>query len=67
MRPQIPCCLQALLKSSELYHSAKKDAEKHGVIVEGVSLDLSKMMKQKDTAVDGLTKGIEFLFKKNKA
>lgn len=58
--------LQALLKSSEVYHSAKSDAAKHGVIVDSVSVDLDKMMGQKDKAVDGLTKGIEFLFKKNK-
>lgn len=31
-----------------------------------VSIDLGAMMKQKDTAVSGLTKGIEGLFKKNK-
>ena len=36
-------------------------------MVKDVSIDLGKMMEQKDKAVDGLTKGIEFLFKKNKA
>jgi dihydrolipoamide dehydrogenase len=49
-----------------MFHSAKHAAANHGVIVGNVSIDLAKMMEQKDKAVDGLTKGIEFLFKKNK-
>ena len=32
-----------------------------------ISMDVAQMMKQKRDAVDGLTKGIEMLFKKNKA
>ena len=36
-------------------------------MVDGVRMDLGKMMAQKDTAVSGLTKGIEGLFKKYKA
>ena len=32
----------------------------------GVSIDVPAMMKQKEDAVEGLTKGIEMLFKKNK-
>ena len=59
-------CVQALLKSSEIYNEAKNHAAGHGVMIEGVSIDLPKMMEQKDKAVDNLTKGIEFLFKKNK-
>ena len=58
--------LQALLKSSEMYEEATKHAASHGIIIEGARIDLPKMMEQKDKAVDGLTKGIEFLFKKNK-
>lgn len=34
-------------------------------VVEGVKLNLTQMMKAKDTSVTGLTKGIEYLFKKN--
>ena len=60
-------CSQALLASSHLYHEVKKNAESHGVMVDGVRMDLGKMMAQKDTAVSGLTKGIEGLFKKYKA
>ena len=59
--------VQALLKSSEMYEEATKHAASHGIIIEGARIDLPKMMEQKDKAVDGLTKGIEFLFKKNKA
>ncbi len=58
---------QALLASSHLYHEVKKNAASHGVMVDGVKMDLGKMMEQKETAVAGLTKGIEGLFKKYKA
>jgi dihydrolipoamide dehydrogenase len=37
-----------------------------GVKVTGLSLDLPQMMKQKEDAVDGLTKGVEFLMRKHK-
>jgi dihydrolipoamide dehydrogenase len=36
-----------------------------GIEVGDVKLNLTQMMKAKDTSVDGLTKGIEFLLKKN--
>jgi len=49
-----------------MYDQARKDFAKHGVIVEGVRVDVEKMMAHKLTAVSGLTKGIEGLFKKNK-
>lgn len=58
--------LQALLQSSHMYYDAKNHFEGHGVVVEGVKVDLAKMMEQKKSSVDGLTKGIEGLFKKNK-
>ena len=35
-------------------------------IVEGVSLNLDQMLKSKEDAVNGLTRGVEFLFKQNK-
>lgn len=57
---------KALLESSHMYYDAKKKFEGHGVMVEGVKIDLEKMMEQKQASVDGLTKGIEGLFKKNK-
>lgn len=57
---------KSLLHASELYESARKDFAKIG-IDGNVSLNLPTMMKQKDAGVTALTKGIEFLFKKNKA
>ena len=54
-----------LLNLSEKFNSAKKFAEK-GIEVGSVKLNLGKMMKNKDNAVSTLTKGVEFLLKKNK-
>ena len=57
---------KALLHNSHLYHEAKHDFAKRGIIVENVKLDLKALMGIKSQSVDGLTKGIEGLFKKNK-
>lgn len=57
---------KALLHSSHLYHEAQKNFSHHGIQMTGLSLDLAKLMGQKDQVVDELTKGIDFLFKKNK-
>ncbi|HEU4748056.1 MAG TPA: dihydrolipoyl dehydrogenase [Gemmatimonadaceae bacterium] len=57
---------KALLSSSEHYEFARLHAAEHGVKVGDVSLDLPTMMKRKDTVVGQNTKGIEFLFRKNK-
>ena len=54
-----------LLNLSENYHKAK-NFSKLGIEVGDVKLNLEKMMKNKDKAVTVLTKGVEFLFKKNK-
>ena len=54
-----------LLNFSENFHKAK-NFEKIGIEVGQVKLNLDKMMKNKEKAVGVLTKGIEFLFKKNK-
>ena len=56
---------KSLLNLSENFHKAK-NFEKIGIEVGEVKLNLSKMMKNKEKAVTVLTKGIEFLFKKNK-
>lgn len=93
------CRMQALLHSSHLYHEAKVNMAKYGVMADNVQIDVAKMMarqhrhaahvhatalgtvnlflstsrlpseaqEQKSKAVSGLTKGIEGLFKKNKA
>jgi len=57
---------KALLQSSHHYHTAKEELAVHGVKVSDVQLDLAAMMKRKETMVTGLTKGVAFLFKKNK-
>jgi dihydrolipoamide dehydrogenase len=56
---------KALLHASELYEMAAKDFAGIGIQVTP-KLDLAQMMKQKADSVGQLTKGIEFLFKKNK-
>jgi len=54
-----------LLNFSEKFYSTKNFSNL-GIEVGKVKLNLDKVMKNKDKAVDALTKGIEFLFKKNK-
>ena len=56
---------KSLLNLSENFHKAK-NFEKIGIEVGEVKLNLDKMMRNKENAVSVLTKGIEFLFKKNK-
>lgn len=48
-----------------MYHSILHDTKKRGIEVGEVKLNLQQMMKAKDTSVESLTKGIEFLLKKN--
>ncbi len=57
---------KALLTSSEHYEFAKLHSAQHGLKLAGVELDLATMMKRKDDVVGQNTKGIEFLFRKNK-
>ncbi|KAF9197128.1 dihydrolipoamide dehydrogenase precursor [Haplosporangium sp. Z 27] len=57
---------KAMLNNSHIYHQTQHDLKSRGIDVNGVSLNLPVMLKAKTTAVNGLTKGIEGLFKKNK-
>lgn len=57
---------KALLSSTEHYEFARLHAAAHGVKIDGVSVDLPTMLKRKDDVVAQNTKGIEFLFRKNK-
>ncbi len=57
---------KALLFASERYEGAKHHMKDLGVDISGVSLNLKNMMAHKDKVVMDNTKGIEFLFKKNK-
>jgi len=57
---------KSLLNSSEMYHKAHKEFNNLGIEMDGIKLNLAKIMSNKDKSVLTLTKGIEFLFKKNK-
>ena len=57
---------KALLHASELYHAAEHDFAKMGLKVGKPAFDWPGMQAYKQSTVDGNTKGIEFLFKKNK-
>ncbi|MDO9426203.1 MAG: dihydrolipoyl dehydrogenase [Methylobacterium sp.] len=56
---------KALLHASEAFEEAGKHFADMGVIVSAPELDLKKMMAFKQDGVDGNTKGVEFLLKKN--
>ncbi|MDQ6888554.1 MAG: dihydrolipoyl dehydrogenase [Gemmatimonadota bacterium] len=57
---------KALLQSSEHFEFARTGAAEHGLRIGSVELDLAAMMGRKNKVVGQNTKGIEFLFKKNK-
>ncbi len=57
---------KALLQSSHHYAVAEEEFASHGIKVDGLAVDLPTMMKRKVDVVGDLTKGIEFLLKKNK-
>jgi dihydrolipoamide dehydrogenase len=57
---------KALLHSSEKFAEARSALAAHGVVVGEVGLDLGTMMRRKDEVVATLTRGVEFLFRKNK-
>ena len=57
---------KSLLNLSENFHKAKKDFNNQGIEIEGLKLNIDKMMLNKNKSIQVLTKGVEFLFKKNK-
>jgi dihydrolipoamide dehydrogenase len=57
---------KALLSASHAYHAAAHEYAAFGVKVGKVEIDVAGMMGHKDKVVGDNTKGIEFLFKKNK-
>jgi dihydrolipoamide dehydrogenase len=57
---------KALLQSSEHYEEAQHSLAVHGVKIGKVELDLKTMLSRKDEVVNANTKGVEFLFRKNK-
>ncbi|MDQ5908905.1 MAG: dihydrolipoamide dehydrogenase [Pseudomonadota bacterium] len=56
---------KTLLESSEQYHRIQEGLDAHGIHVDGVSLNLDKMMARKEDIVLQLTNGISALFKAN--
>jgi dihydrolipoamide dehydrogenase len=57
---------KALLQSSEKFAEAGHALAEHGIRIGDLSLDLGEMMARKDKVVTTLTRGVEFLFRKNK-
>ncbi len=57
---------KALLQSSEEFEKAGHALKDHGVLVDGVKLDLARMQARKGEVVTANVKGVEFLFRKNK-
>ena len=57
---------KSLLNSSELFFKAKNNFDNLGIETGEIKLNLKKMMTNKSKSVQILTKGVEFLFKKNK-
>src|SRR5438034_1908144 len=57
---------KALLHSSEKFAEAGHSLAEHGIKVGELGLDLAAMMARKDKVVTTLTRGVEFLFRKNK-
>ncbi len=56
---------KALLHSTELYHQAAH-GEMHGIMIDKLRIDVSKLMERKSTVVDQLRKGVETLIRKRK-
>ena len=57
---------KSLLNLSENFYKAKKDFNQQGIEISDIKLNIDKMMSNKNKSIQILTKGVEFLFKKNK-
>src|SRR5213079_319598 len=57
---------KALLTSSDHFMFAKKEAGKHGIMIDGAHVDLGKMQQRKDKVVKTFTGGVRALMKTNK-
>ena len=56
---------KALLTSSDHFTFAKKEAQKHGIVIDGVHVDLAKMQQRKDKVVKTMNSGVRALMKTN--
>ena len=57
---------KALLTSSDHFMFAKKEAAKHGIMIENATVDLNKMLQRKDKIVKRINTGVRSLMKANK-
>src|SRR6478735_260022 len=57
---------KALLESSHHFEFMGHDAGKHGIALADLRIDVAAMLKRKDDVVGQNTRGVEFLFRKNK-
>jgi dihydrolipoamide dehydrogenase len=57
---------KALLDSSHQYHDATHKFEAHGINIGTPKIDFKQMIARKQSVVDQMTKGVDFLMKKNK-
>lgn len=57
---------KALLETSELFEQSQKHFAERGLMVQGVTVDIAKMMEHKQSVVNTLDGGIQGLLKKNK-
>jgi dihydrolipoamide dehydrogenase len=57
---------KALLHASEMVHEANGNFRKMGIKAKSIEVDVAQMLAYKGEAIEANTKGIEFLFKKNK-
>ena len=57
---------KSLLNLSDNYQKAKNEFDKQGIELKDIKINVKKMMSNKDKSVQILTKGVEFIFKKNK-
>ena len=57
---------KALLDSSEHYHNAHKNFEKHGIELKDLGVNLGQMIQRKDDVVKQTCDGVQFLMDKNK-
>src|SRR5437762_3053956 len=58
---------KALLTSSDHFVFAKKEAEKHGIVIENAHVDLNKMQQRKDKVVKTMNSGVRSLMKDRKS
>jgi len=57
---------KSLLNLSENFYKAKKNFNQQGIEISDIKINIDKMMSNKEKSIQVLTKGVEFLFKKNK-